>query len=128
MVFDLNKVLENIQSVLRIYLSRGKMAYEALESNLVDEAIELLKKRRAAYYNYLALDYRVRPSVPDYESSGPFAELWESIRAVNQDLEEIMDKQRTMLIQQRLALTKGREKLNKFKSLDSKSGSFQSEA
>ena len=128
MVSNLNQDLENVKSILQTYLLRGVKAGDALKSGQVDEAINLLTMQKAAYYNYLALDYRLRDRFPGYETTKQFDELWHSIKVANGELEETIHRKSHLLGKQLLALRNSRIKLNKFKSVTDGSRSFQSEA
>ena len=117
--------LENIETILRIYQDRGVKAVEAFQAGELDDAMKYLTLRKAAYYNFLAIDFELQKSDPDYLRREPFAGLWDALRGLNEKLERIIDDNRNQLGTDLTRLRKSRQKLKKFRSENLKNQNFQ---
>lgn len=119
--------LENLEKILRIYLGRGKQILEALSSQQVEEALELMTWRKAAFHNFKVMDHQMVLRSPHYHAEEPFLDLIAQVNDVNQQLEGYMSDFNLGLGSQLSALRYAKGKLNKFKSLNESSKRFQME-
>ncbi|SME95592.1 hypothetical protein [Pseudobacteriovorax antillogorgiicola] len=121
------QILQQIEKTLRVYLHRGEKAIEAFQKGELDEAIEHLTWRKAAYHNLLVLDDQAVRSQPGYFSGDVFSSLWHLIRESSQTLESLVSVHCESLGQQLSKLQNQRTKINKFKSIHDRTQRFQRE-
>lgn len=121
----MNAALKQVESCLRIYRDRGNEALFALQDGSDEKAMESLKWRRAAYFNFRFYDERAQQSDPDYLQREPFVGLFREITQVDQKLARELEQQYTQ------AQTEWRRtrmmigKIQRFRSGNNRSHAFQ---
>jgi len=112
----MDKSFHQVKVCLETYLNRGRAAISCLQNDQPDEALEILKWRRAAYHNFRAIDKALSAKHADYLNQSSFSQLWQDIQQVDKILEEQIQRQLTSiksaLVQTRMA----KDKIQRFHS------------
>jgi hypothetical protein len=69
------------------YLKRGQQALTYLEKGEIDKALESLKWRRAAFFNFKVADRHATKVDTDYLQRDEFQALWSEIQMVDRNLD-----------------------------------------
>lgn len=108
--------LHHAKSCLEAYLGRGNEAISHLMQKNLDQALEVLKWRRAAFCNFRVVDQNLSRQDPSYLLQPGFIELWSKIQNVDQRLEQLINESMGTL-KSSLVKTRGaKSKIQKFRS------------
>jgi hypothetical protein len=113
-------------AALKVYLERGNKIISLLEEHKVDEAIELLRWRTAAFCNFKVADFMAAREGADICQNPEIKALWEEIQVVNARLEQALQKTTDEANKELVQATAVKGALSKFRSGESFSYRFRS--
>lgn len=110
---------------LETYLSRGRDAIKFLNSNCADEALEVLKWRKAAFHNFRALDQVLSQQDSNYLKHAELRQLGQEIQETDQELELAIHQQLGSLKQALIQTRETKRKIQRFHSGHQQRPEFQ---
>jgi hypothetical protein len=116
---------QHAKRILEVYLARGQAALELLRSEKVDEALETLKWRKAAFHNFRVVDSQAQSAGIDLHQVESFAGLLFEIQSVDMHLKDEMIKARELANMQAEKLHTARRKIGKYRSTVDKPSQFE---
>ncbi|MGE0172173.1 MAG: hypothetical protein AB7T49_05285 [Oligoflexales bacterium] len=111
---------------LKVYLERGAKIVALLEEHKIDEALELLRWRTAAFYNFKVADFMETKNGVDVCKDPALKSLWDEIRAVNTKLEKALKQASDEANKELVHAVAVKGALSKFRSGESFANTFRS--
>jgi hypothetical protein len=107
---------QHAKRILEVYLARGQAALDLLRSEKVDDALEALRWRKAAFHNFRVIDSQAQLAGIDLQTIESFAGLLSEIQSVDMHLKEEMIRARDLANVQAEKLHNARRKIGKYRS------------
>lgn len=104
------------KEALAVYLERGKAALACMNDGKIDEAMELLKKRNAAFHNFRAQDALALKDGKDLSLSEDAQHLWQEITKIEKSLNALVasEKEKAGILHQKIR--EARQKISRYHS------------
>lgn len=101
---------------LGVYLERGRLALAAIDRQDINEFLDLLDKRRAAFHNFRALDHLAQAEGVDLALNPEVKLIWQEIVETNSLLQQISGRAVSDMELQTKRLNNGRSVFLKYGS------------
>ena len=116
---------QDAKRILEVYLARGQAALDLLRSEKVDDALETLRWRKAAFHNFRVVDSKAQQAGINLQQVESFAGLLSEIQSVDMHLKDEMAKARELANMQAEKLHNARRKIGKYRSTVDKPSQFE---
>ena len=116
---------QQAKRILDVYLERGQTALAELRLENVDAALEIMRLRKAAFYNFKVVDALATGQGFDLNSLPDFAGLFIQLQSLDIHLMEEMQKAKELAGEQARRLNAARRKISKYRSTIDSSSRFE---
>jgi len=116
---------QQAKCILEVYLARGQAALDQLRLQKVDDALDTLKWRNAAFHNFRVVDSKAYLAGINLQKIESFAGLLFEIQSVDMHLKDEMIRARELANVQAETLHNARRKIGKYRSTENKPSRFE---